>query len=409
MPPRRRQRNQEAESHNENEGGPNNPMQEFVNLLTAAFNQAGGRAPAGPRVARTTTFKEFKSVGPPEFKGTTDPMEAQTWVKEIEKAFVITNVAEAQKTSFATYMMKGEANYWWEAHQGGAGAEAVTWEQFKKVFFENYFPTSMQGRMEIKFLELKQGDMTVPQYAAKFNELARFAPHQVDTEERKARRFEQGLKPWLYSRISIFQSASYGTILEKAIIAEGGGEALSQYHKERKIKSKIEGGNKAEVASGSGNLPKRKSFNPGNTGVKQGDPKRRTEACKTCGKSHMGVCLKGKAVCYNCGQEGHLSPNCPNPKKNQGCFVCGSMDHMARNCPKKGLEGNKSSGSGQLAITGPTPSVGRPSARTFNMTVQDAVASTDVVAGIIPVNEINAYVLFDLGTTCSFIACEFAK
>ena len=41
MPPRRRQWNQEAESHNENQGGPNNPMQEFVNLLTAAFNQVG--------------------------------------------------------------------------------------------------------------------------------------------------------------------------------------------------------------------------------------------------------------------------------------------------------------------------------------------------------------------------------
>lgn len=156
-------------------------------------------------------------------------------------------------------------------------------------------------------------------------------------------------------------------------------------------------------------MPKRKGFNPGNTGVKQGDPKRRTEACKTCEKSHMGVCLKGKAVCYNCGQEGHLSPNCPNPKKNQGCFVYGLNDHMARNCPKKGLEGNTSSCSGKLAITGPIPSVGRPSARTFNMTVQDAVASTDVVADIIPVNEINAYVLFDSGATYSFIACEFAK
>ena len=32
--------------------------------------------------------------------------------------------------------------------------------------------------------------MTVPEYATRFNELARFAAHQVDTEERKARRFE---------------------------------------------------------------------------------------------------------------------------------------------------------------------------------------------------------------------------
>ena len=74
-----------------------------------------------------TTLKEFKSVGQPEFKGTTEPLEAQTWVKEIEKAFVITNVAEAQKTSFATYMKKGGANFWWEAHQGGARIDVVTW------------------------------------------------------------------------------------------------------------------------------------------------------------------------------------------------------------------------------------------------------------------------------------------
>lgn len=118
-------------------------MQEFVNLLTAAFNQPGGRVIVEPRIARTTTFKEFKSIGPPEFKGTTDPIEAQTWVKEIEKAFVITNVAEAQKTSFVTYMKEEEANLWWKAHQGGARTYAVTWKQFQKVFFENYFPTNM--------------------------------------------------------------------------------------------------------------------------------------------------------------------------------------------------------------------------------------------------------------------------
>ena len=42
-------------------------MQEFVNLLTAAFNQVGGGIPVAPGVVRTTTFKDFKSVGPPEF------------------------------------------------------------------------------------------------------------------------------------------------------------------------------------------------------------------------------------------------------------------------------------------------------------------------------------------------------
>ena len=49
-------------------------------------------------------------------------------------------------------------------------------------------------------------------------------------------------------------------------------------------------------------------------------------------------------------------------------------------------------------ITGPTVS-GRPIARTFNMTIKDSVVSRDVVSGIIPVNSINAYVLFDYGAT----------
>ena len=75
MPPRRVPRNQGANT-NQPEGGLVNPMQEFLNLLTAAFNQTGANIPVNPGVVRATTFKDFKSVGPPEFKGTTDPIEA---------------------------------------------------------------------------------------------------------------------------------------------------------------------------------------------------------------------------------------------------------------------------------------------------------------------------------------------
>ena len=43
------------------------------------------------------------------------------------------------------------------------------------------------------------------------------------------------------------------------------------------------------------------------------------------------------------------------------------------------------------------------------MTVKDAVASKDVVLGIIPMNSIDAYVLFDSGATCSFVSHVFAQ
>ena len=36
-----------------------------------------------------TTFKSFQAVKPPEFHGTQDPVEAQSWLKEMEKAFTL--------------------------------------------------------------------------------------------------------------------------------------------------------------------------------------------------------------------------------------------------------------------------------------------------------------------------------
>ena len=50
-------------------------------------------------------------------------------------------------------------------------------------------------------------------------------------------RFEQGLKPWLYNKLSILQIDNFAMILEKTIIAEGGSEALMKYPEQRKNKN----------------------------------------------------------------------------------------------------------------------------------------------------------------------------
>ena len=51
----------------------------------------------------------------------------------------------------------------------------VTWELFRGAFLENYFPSNLKDQKEIEFLELKQGEMTIGQYVAKFEELARYS------------------------------------------------------------------------------------------------------------------------------------------------------------------------------------------------------------------------------------------
>ena len=87
------------------------------------------------------------------------------------------------------------------------------------------------------------------------------------------------------------------------------------------------------------------------------------------------------------------------------------MDHRIKDCQKKRPDApiKSKESSGKLVIGGPASQLSKPTAWTFNMTVQDAMESRDVVSGILPVNTVNAYILFDSGATYSFISEDFAK
>ncbi|XP_024119093.1 zinc finger CCHC domain-containing protein 7 [Oryzias melastigma] len=39
--------------------------------------------------------------------------------------------------------------------------------------------------------------------------------------------------------------------------------------------------------------------------------------------------------CRNCNKTGHLSKNCPKPKKLVPCFLCGNLGHLGVECPNK--------------------------------------------------------------------------
>ena len=49
-----------------------------------------------------------------------------------------------------------------------------------------------------------------------------------------------------------------------------------------------------------------------------------------------------------------------------------------------------------------------PTARTFNMTVQDAMKDSDVIAGTLSLNSVSTNIFFDSGATKSFILRDFA-
>ena len=76
-------------------------------------------------------------------------------MKETEKAFNLAQIPEDKKTEYASYFLKGEANYWWETTRIMEATQVITWDRFRTMFLEKYFPAYMMDQMEMKFLELK--------------------------------------------------------------------------------------------------------------------------------------------------------------------------------------------------------------------------------------------------------------
>ena len=110
-------------------------------------------------------------------------------------------------------MLAVEADDWWleTCRKLEAAGENVTWAVFRMEFLRKYFPEDVRGKKEIEFLELKQGSMSVVEYAAKFVELAKFYPHyaEADAEFSKCIKFENGLSPKInktvgYQEIHVF-------------------------------------------------------------------------------------------------------------------------------------------------------------------------------------------------------------
>src|ERR1043165_9555136 len=133
----------------------------------------------GAGIGADRQLGNFQRNNPPLFKGTHDPEGAQRWLKEIERIFRAIDCAEELKVRYGTHMLAEEADDWWVATRTEMKQDRIarTWAVFRRAFLRRYFPEDIRGKKEIEFLELKQGNKTVSEYASKFTGLAKYYAH----------------------------------------------------------------------------------------------------------------------------------------------------------------------------------------------------------------------------------------
>jgi hypothetical protein len=75
--------------------------------------------------------------------------------------------------------------------------ESINWPKFRAAFRAHHVPQGMIKLKKKEFQDLKQGSMFVNEYITKFTQLSHYAPHEVDTDEKKQECFLNGLNDGL--------------------------------------------------------------------------------------------------------------------------------------------------------------------------------------------------------------------
>jgi hypothetical protein len=86
---------------------------------------------------------------------------------------------------FGAHQLFGTAAEWWETyHNSHQNVGAITWNRFKARYRTHNVP---RGTLKLKkeFSELQQDEMTVNEYLTKFTQMSRYAPDEVNMDEKK--------------------------------------------------------------------------------------------------------------------------------------------------------------------------------------------------------------------------------
>jgi hypothetical protein len=147
-----------------------------------------------------------------------DQMEDEDWHKGVEKKLVIT---QCKKVLFAVHQLYRTIANWWEMYcNTHANVNTIMWSEFKAHFHTHYVPC---GTMKLKmkeFADLKQGSMTVNEYLNSFIRSSRYAPDDINTDEKKYDMFLNGLNDDIQFQLLKMDYADFQRMVDKAIVIE---------------------------------------------------------------------------------------------------------------------------------------------------------------------------------------------
>ncbi|KAL5561945.1 hypothetical protein UlMin_031692 [Ulmus minor] len=296
-----------------------------IERLLQAHNNQGNPPPLSPPhderpqpQARVNTigplYERFRKQGPPSFEGTTDPLVAEEWIRSIERILDFMMLTDQERIMCATYMFIKDARYWWDVAKQTRDLTTLSWTEFVQMFNRKYFSPTVLLCKEAEFNNLQQGNLSVDEVVRQFDQLARFCPHLVSTDNDRTRRLISVFRPEITNTVDAGTSGpqSYADCIERAQRAEyhlskvtatnvvvtpnqpTPNPAKNFHHQSYKHNSQNRnmGSYSNKLRAQNRSIGKRK-WNKRNNQQNQAAQWSQPPACQKCGKSHPGICRIG--------------------------------------------------------------------------------------------------------------------
>jgi hypothetical protein len=154
-------------------------------MQQTVVNMQNAQPQAPPPLPRDR-LGDFQRTKPPTFSHSMEPMDADDYLKTVERKLQVVQCNNRQKVLLASHQLIGPAADWWDVYvEAHEESDTINWNGFKMAFGSHHVPQGVIKLKKKKFQDLKQRSMTVSEYVTRFTQLSRYAPNDVDTDEKK--------------------------------------------------------------------------------------------------------------------------------------------------------------------------------------------------------------------------------
>jgi hypothetical protein len=122
-------------------------LQHLAQLTTNHNNNQGGGGEE-PQ----SKLRAFQNSNPPTFMKSTEPLDADDWLRSIDSKLTYTGVGDNEKVLYATQFLAGPTGAWWEnVNAMQPKGRVMTWEEFKNKFRKAHIPSGLIKLMRTNF------------------------------------------------------------------------------------------------------------------------------------------------------------------------------------------------------------------------------------------------------------------